>query len=280
MLTQAIVDSSRTVLHALHERLQEVWQDFLYVRQDAENKGIAPPSTAPCNPAPSRQLLIIRDDIQAVPSAMFLSFDGILSSAGNAKANPYEKHSFHTLSASNGSLGSTIDEYERSSGGGKKKWGLLRSIIPFTSSSDRNASTKRSGQNKKSFTPDVDSSVHLSTNNDSMVPYRSLSFKFSLEWFEKDNRSLARERIISPPRLPPLAEEYAKAWELEASPEHPQKPSGFAIGTSRYAGRALAEWAILINECRSFCNRRKAEGVPSDQLVETPSLNVEPFRRV
>ena len=112
-----------------------------------------------------------------------------------------------------------------------------------------------------------------------MVPYRSLSFKFSLEWVEKNSDSSAKERRLSPPKLPPLAEAYAEARATEIDLNQPWKPEGSAVDTSKYAGRALAEWSLLVTECKNFFERRKAEGVPSFQLVEIPSLSVEPFRK-
>jgi hypothetical protein len=57
------------------------------------------------------------------------------------------------------------------------------------------------------------------------------------------------------------------------------KPEGAAANSSRYAGRALAEWAIIVHECQNFFERRKNEGVPSNKWVETPTLGVEAFRR-
>lgn len=51
------------------------------------------------------------------------------------------------------------------------------------------------------------------------------------------------------------------------------------IAASKYAGRALAEWALIVLECDSFYARRRDEGVPSDQLVETPTLSVDPPRK-
>ncbi|RDW86363.1 DUF1765 domain-containing protein [Aspergillus mulundensis] len=51
------------------------------------------------------------------------------------------------------------------------------------------------------------------------------------------------------------------------------------IASSKYAGRALAEWAQIISECDSFFSRRRDEGVPNDRMVETPTLGVEGFRK-
>lgn len=282
---QAVTYLSRAIWHALCERLQEEWQIFLYIQQDAEKQGLAAPSTTPCSPAPNRQLLIVGDDVQAVPSAMFLSFDGILSSAGNAKANPYERHSSQSLGVSKASLGPMSDEYERSPGIGRKKWGILRSIMPFsssTNSSDRKASSRA----RKSRSDTSDSSSFRfpqekeSPNGSPPTSYRSLSFKFALEWVGKDNRPIQKAQCLYPPKLPPLALEYMKGEDLDVISNQPCKPEGSAVGPSKYAGRALAEWALLIVECQNFFERRRAEGVPSTQLVEIPSLSVDPFRRV
>jgi hypothetical protein len=48
---------------------------------------------------------------------------------------------------------------------------------------------------------------------------------------------------------------------------------------AKYAGRALAEWALVVKECNNFVERRKAEGVPSLKLMEVPTLGVESFRK-
>ena len=48
---------------------------------------------------------------------------------------------------------------------------------------------------------------------------------------------------------------------------------------AKYAGRALAEWALVVGECNNFVERRRAEGVPGLKWVEVPSLGVEGFRR-
>jgi hypothetical protein len=40
----------------------------------------------------------------------------------------------------------------------------------------------------------------------------------------------------------------------------------------RYTGRALAEWALVINECHLFFEKRRADGIPGNRYVETPLL--------
>ncbi|KAL4885089.1 hypothetical protein BJY04DRAFT_214968 [Aspergillus karnatakaensis] len=51
------------------------------------------------------------------------------------------------------------------------------------------------------------------------------------------------------------------------------------LASSKYAGRALAEWAQIVSECDSFFSRRRDEGVINDRMVETPTLGVEGFRK-
>ncbi|KAL4786143.1 hypothetical protein BJX76DRAFT_133122 [Aspergillus varians] len=55
--------------------------------------------------------------------------------------------------------------------------------------------------------------------------------------------------------------------------------AGDKVASSKYAGRALAEWAQIVSECDSFFSRRRDEGVPCDRMVETPTLGVEGFRK-
>ncbi|KAJ5095447.1 hypothetical protein NUU61_004803 [Penicillium alfredii] len=62
-------------------------------------------------------------------------------------------------------------------------------------------------------------------------------------------------------------------------PVLPSKPAHDHRVASKYAGRALAEWAYIVSECDSFFARRRDEGVPSDRMVETPTLGVESFRK-
>ena len=71
-------------------------------------------------------------------------------------------------------------------------------------------------------------------------------------------------------------------------PHHQPLPTSYPVPkaaaydkvvASKYVGRALAEWGIVVTECDSFFIRRRDEGVPCDRLVETPTLGVEFFRR-
>lgn len=66
--------------------------------------------------------------------------------------------------------------------------------------------------------------------------------------------------------------------EVKVGEVKPLKPAGADLGSAKYAGRALAEWAQVVGECQNFYQRRKDEGVPTNRLVETPMLGVESFR--
>lgn len=60
----------------------------------------------------------------------------------------------------------------------------------------------------------------------------------------------------------------------------PVKPTGIYAQPSTYAGRALAEWGLVVAECNSFVERRREEGVLGLSDVEVPSLGVEGFRKM
>ncbi|KAI9738052.1 MAG: hypothetical protein M1818_005480 [Claussenomyces sp. TS43310] len=133
--------------------------------------------------------------------------------------------------------------------------------------------------------------------------HRAFSFKFSLEWsnipqihqaFHMDTGSDARrswgqggdgvgrgrERRLNPPRLPAPAHSWlvsqvpGTANEVQA-----RAPTKLYEAQVKYAGRALAEWALIIMECNNFIERRKAEGVPALRFLEVPTLGVEGFKK-
>ncbi|KAI0521383.1 hypothetical protein F5B22DRAFT_571482 [Xylaria bambusicola] len=61
---------------------------------------------------------------------------------------------------------------------------------------------------------------------------------------------------------------------------NPVKPTGTFARSVKYAGRALAEWSLVVAECNSFVERRREEGVLGLQDVEVPALSVEGFRKI
>ncbi|KAG9235130.1 hypothetical protein BJ875DRAFT_282186 [Amylocarpus encephaloides] len=140
--------------------------------------------------------------------------------------------------------------------------------------------------------------------------HRAFSFKFSLEWsqhFEKPppqhvangnmlglrggvGFNVGLERRLSPPRLPATAQAWLGARvpgiskEIvardPAAHEEGEVRRGDRFAKAKYAGRALAEWGLVVAECNNFVERRRAEGVPSLRWVEVPTLGVENFRRL
>ncbi|KAL2133921.1 hypothetical protein VTI74DRAFT_1395 [Chaetomium olivicolor] len=54
-----------------------------------------------------------------------------------------------------------------------------------------------------------------------------------------------------------------------------EKPTGVYAPGAVYAGRALAEWGMVVGECNSFVDRRRDEGVLGLSDVEVPTLGVE-----
>lgn len=65
----------------------------------------------------------------------------------------------------------------------------------------------------------------------------------------------------------------------EVVPQDPKVGGTAKFTRSKYAGRALAEWAAVVGECNNFVERRRAEGVPTLKWVEVPTLGVEGFRK-
>ena len=264
----------RLTLETLSVRLNSVWRHLLWLQERAKETVHVAPSTAPCSPAPSRCLVIMRNDQPTTPG-MFLSFDSILSTS--AQDSPKSASSPTSTDASSAA--------ERPSSGGKRRWGILRSILPFSSNSPSNSRSSAAHNSSSSNSagsiahtkPQADSSA-ASTSVTKTTAYRSYPFKFSLEWFENGNIP-SKNREISAPKLPHSAQLFLETSGAYPEDNTPLEPKGAAAGPSKYAGRALAEWALLITECQNFFERRKMEGVPDNSKVETPTLSVEPFRR-
>jgi hypothetical protein len=61
---------------------------------------------------------------------------------------------------------------------------------------------------------------------------------------------------------------------------NPVQPTGSCARSVKYAGRALAEWSLVVTECNNFVERRRDEGVLGLQDVEVPALGVEGFRKI
>lgn len=211
---------------------------------------------------------------------MFLSFDNILSVVSNSSGSsrPTSRDSV-MLSSPPASIHASPGS-ETASSGGKRRWGLLKSILPFSNSSSPSLDSRSPAIDEGSKPQAKVQAAPPSgaPSPQSFAAYRSHSFKFHLEWFENANLP-SRDRKLFPPKLPTPAQLFLESLGTVPSDNTPLRPDGAAAGSSTYAGRALAEWAILVGECHNFFERRKAEGVPDNCKVETPTLSIEPFRR-
>jgi uncharacterized protein DUF1765 len=97
------------------------------------------------------------------------------------------------------------------------------------------------------------SSENSSASSDDAASGSTAGSRFS------DDRATEEHRLQLQQWLPPVV--VARASGSSAARE-----------MGAYCGRALAEWAGVVQECHVFFERRKAEGVPGNRYVETPFL--------
>lgn len=301
------------ILETLALRLNKCWAHYQYLLAEAEMRGLLPPSSAPCTPAPNRVLVILRTDSSPILSASQTDFENRFPPAIVTQVSPYQNHS---------SALSTIPSADEPRLGNRKRWSLLRGLSVFGSS----PGNSRPGEVTPPGSPDENGLATSNNNNNSpdpnsavtsigpyrpdTPPHQAFSFKFSLELCSvpqnPDRRSL--NRTLTPPQLPHNAETILRSRQSSESngsancsasgnsnasensagsrsrtrtkmPEvKPLKPQHHEMNKARYSGRALAEWCQVVNECRGFYGRRRQEGVPRDHLVETPTMGVETFR--
>ena len=256
-------------------------------------------STAPCHPAPGRRLLIIRNDIHPAPRSAYLSFDGMLAASSAAQPTAYERnHSLSTLSPD--TVPPRGRNTARSSSPSKRRWDLLKSLIPFMGPSTESLKLHTqnnqpdSGRTPRSsidhVRPGSSSAKHESQLRsehqithgtppmDSRSQYQIHSFRFSLEWLDRPAASM-KERRLQPPRLPQFTQAFVESKVGIIKDLDTFTPTSIAICSSKYSGRALAEWALVVTECQNFFERRKQEGAPGYKSVETPTLGVDAFRK-
>lgn len=209
---------------------------------------------------------------------MFLTFDSILHST--ASVQPTTNETRGSLGTSNGG-----EESRRPSNTpslGRKKWTLLKGMLPFTSSpsgvSRENKPNSKAEYAEAQSTKGGPRSSQVPTGQRSTA-FQVHSFKFSLEWIGNDKSAFGRERQLYPPRLPLSLSEKLRPSYLNGETRDLHEPTSLLAGQAKYAGRALAEWDLLISEYQTFSKVRRSEGVPSDTLVETPTLSVDISRR-
>jgi len=278
------------ILQTLAARLNKCWAHYQYLSAEAEMRGLCPPSTAPCSPAPSRSLVIIRTDSQPHSASTFTSFDKFIPPPVN-QPSPYRSHSsvLNQLPAADSPTQATS----------KKRWSIFKNINPFngTPGNSRPGEVTPPGSPDDGSTSGADTAAGLNSiinlaqpkSRPATPPHQAFSFKFSLEWVDSRPSLANKNRKLVPPVLPSNAQRLVNQLQsftnavsqdslVNKAEIKPVKPNREEFSTAKYSGRALAEWSTVIMECRSFYSRRKQEGVPRDSLVETPTMGVETFR--
>lgn len=287
-----ILMSCSAIKRALSDRLRSVWSHYLWLQEQAQHNQTVIPSTTACNPAPGRRFLIIRNDNPIVANnGPFLSFDGVVQNPHQRKptpTNPVPKEPESTRPISSLSTESLDFPDEDTS---KGKWSIIKSV--FGGGSKQAAKSKAAASNSKdkenankppvTKTPADVPEKPVAPEPPAPAPpaaatHRTYSFRFSLEWVDKRFGSYQNMRL-QPPRLPLPAQIFLQQKGINIDAVTSVQPAGIAATSSRYAGRALAEWTFVSHECQNFFDRRKNEGVPANRQVETPTLNVEAFRR-
>ncbi|KAI9730814.1 MAG: hypothetical protein M1834_005532 [Cirrosporium novae-zelandiae] len=289
-------DLDTEILETLHERLNTVMSNFLYLEEHTVTKDGMPPSTAACAPAPGRRFVIIRNDTTPIPFGL-LSLDKIVPPHSLPQTPDYRSHtSLKTLSEYEAKFAAS--ETTRTTHANRKRWSMFKGMVPFTgqASTQDNHRLKTPPARIGSVNTDFDDSPpgsrstrpRNSRNNsndsggsrsDTSPPlHQMFSFKFSLEWVDR-SLTIGRSKKLYAPRLPPPAQLYIQSKNRSWYDVEAKAPTGIAVRTNIYSGRALAEWAQVVLENQNFFERRKNEGVPGNKYVETPTLGVETFRR-
>ncbi|USW55596.1 hypothetical protein Slin15195_G089150 [Septoria linicola] len=280
-------DPDLSLLEALQERLQHTWSHYLYLRNKADHENSLRPESYPCHPAPGRRLLIVRTDNIVSPGNSFLTFDGLMKDANipMAKATAAAVGLAENIDLRPDSSSSNKDSDQETSG--KGLFGALKKMIgggpKKPSSKDTSAAhaLRETPDTSSHSGPIADSASAPEKTSKTIAEkpkHRSLSFRFSLE-FHPSNRPHAQMKLL-PPRLPaPAHGLLQEKSNIVSESTAAAQPCGASVARARYAGRALAEWTVVVGECGSFFDRRLKEGVPGRQWVETPTLGVELFKR-
>ncbi|KAI1270882.1 hypothetical protein F5Y07DRAFT_54842 [Xylaria sp. FL0933] len=349
-------ESDARIFLLVFTRLKKVWSHYLWLKQDHEQKGKFPPSTAPSFPTPGKRFMIVRTEIPSLQPAFVTGFDSLpLSPRHDMTGAPATD--FDSMSNPNPDPPVTT----------KKTWSILGKIFSPTanagSNDDLETLRRETAASRTSVAPpqistDVTSPTNSDTDSIGSSPTFEATqylFKFILSWnnagtMPPPNRLLTRPRLPNPAQSwvtikghgcspPPMAGPPAPTRAVSGSPfpglvnsarnagvsevpsspssastavdrrdstgrpsftdlheddmplrsaaglskenlVNPVEPSGSFARSVKYAGRALAEWGLVVAECNSFVERRREEGVLGLQDVEVPALGVEGFRKI
>ncbi|KAI0970132.1 hypothetical protein F4678DRAFT_473479 [Xylaria arbuscula] len=349
-------ESDARIFVLVFGRVKTVWSHYLWLKQDAEQKGKYPPSTAPSFPTPGKRFMIVRTEVPTLQPVFITGFDTLpMSPRQDMTGAPATD--FDSMTTSNPEPPNTT----------KKTWSIFGKMFssPASASSndDLEALRRETAASRTSAAPPrISTSVTSLTNSDTdsigsspTFEATQYHFKFILSWnnagtMPPPNRILTRPRLPNPAQSwitmkghggsPPLmagrpaptravsgsplpglvdSARNADVSEVPTSPTsvstagdrrnssgrlsfaelqeddiplrsaaglskenlvNPVEPIGPFARSVKYAGRALAEWSLVVAECNSFVERRREEGVLGLQDVEVPTLGVEGFRKI
>lgn len=228
-----------------------------------------PSSTAPCFPAPSRRLVILKNDPPASTQGVLLDFIPTSTASQRPKSTGpptftaiMEQQTQNTAEEDNFSIG--------------KRWSQIRNAFGFKATVTE---TPADGNTSPPKTPNRSSISSISSTASEEVvlpPPPAASFKFSLEWME--HRMMGREQELRESRLPRTAQEFYDSLSEEYRPTE-ELLATISSNYITYVGRSLAEWRLIVIEHENFIDRRRKEGRPTDNDVETPTLGVDSMRK-
>jgi hypothetical protein len=267
------------IYETLLERLKTNWAHVLYLQREAEEANKLPPSTAPCSPAPRKRLLIIRDENHPPPGGLFVSFEHMVPNSSSTQPTAYKRDS----------LLQSLSEADLPSQNGQKnkRWSIFKNIFPASSNSNgrpgevtppQSSSGSDSVSTLDSSNRNGLSGLHVSESNPgsgdvdpNISLYQPYSFRFSMELVNRPVFPSKNMRLATP-RLPAAANNFLRLRDPNPPEVTAIEPKSIDESGLKYAGRALAEWSGIIDDCDNFFERRKSEGVPANKLVETPLL--------
>ncbi|KAL9044384.1 MAG: hypothetical protein Q9214_002476 [Letrouitia sp. 1 TL-2023] len=276
-LDSSASDVDLKIVETLFLRLRGVWSHFTHIQEQTRINGTVPLSTAPCSPAPGRRLVILRNDSQPSFGGILPSFDKALPAMASSQPSAYLRHSSVDSHLNLAAPLTSPDPGSHVTKPGKKRWAMFKTLLPFLGSSRQRS--LRADENHRKTQPTSPGTQTPPAKPGRGIAYQAQSFKFSLEWINGPRHPFGRELSLSPPKLPPLTE-HVLQMPFEAEPQDNKtfcKPNGLAGNLEKYTGRALAEWAILVDEQRDFVRKRKLEGIPDVYLVETPTLRIDDY---
>ncbi|PKS10535.1 hypothetical protein jhhlp_002288 [Lomentospora prolificans] len=261
----------RKIFELVSTRLRCVWANYLYLKQEAEDKGRFPPSTAPCYPTPGKKFMIIRSEANTILPNSFAAFDAT------------GKFQSAELPMGHGNLG--VDDILQSKSDGKKRWSLLglNKVLSFKNDSklslDDDTSANTLGEKRESVppTPPKGTSTSSRSSTGSRTPdplSRSSSpdiksgpqyvFRFVLNWYPPAAVPPVG-RVLSRPRLPSPAQSWINAHSRTNSQPGPIAPGLPAI-TRRVSGSPQTG---LINEARNAMPLETSEPAKSRASISS-----------